>query len=456
MAGVAWFGIPDLAKVDVGAAGLVPVALGVLCVVLVFAAWRLKRRNTLLTVTLDNMPQGVCRLDSSARVMLCNARFLEMYKLDRKQAAPGTPLRAVLEARKAAGTFAGDPEAFAAERIALIGQGQTTSASTDMPDGRIIAAADRILAGGGWIDTFEDITARRKAALALSASQDQQKRRAIIEEIIGNFRAQTEALLNSTTDSADEMRAMAVALLEASGKTSAGVQSAAQMSRDASMSVQSAAAASEQMSISISEINRRLGRTNEVVRDTTAEAQGTDAQIANLSQVSQKISEIIQVIHQIAEQTNLLALNATIEAARAGEAGKGFAIVASEVKSLAVQTAKATDEIGSQIAEVQACTDMVVTAMTRMTERMQDINEDTASVAESVEQQSTATGEISHNVNSAAEASRLIADTLGDVTGTAESMQTSAATVLDAAEAVTKMATQLKNSVRDFLDKVAA
>ncbi len=441
--------------IDLGA-NAVSLALFGLGVVLAFAAWHFSRRNKLLTAALDNMPQGLCMFDASARLTFCNARFLEMYKLTSDVAKPGTPLRDILAARKATGTFVGDVDKYAAEHAAAIAAGKTASGATDMPDGRIIASADRIMDGGGWIDTFEDITARRKAALAASASQDEQKRKAIIAEIIGDFRKQTEELLNATTQSADEMRAMAGSLLEASGATSERVQSAAQTASEASINVQSVAAASEEMAISIGEINRRIARTNEVVRGTTGEAEGTSAQISNLSQVSQKITEIIEVIHGIAEQTNLLALNATIEAARAGEAGKGFAVVASEVKSLATQTAKATEEIGHQINEVQSFTNMVVEAMTNMTGRMQEINEDTASVAESVSQQNTATGEISHNVGSVAEASRAIADTLDDVTRVAHSMQNSAQTVLDASEQVNSVAMQLRNAVKDFLDKVAA
>ncbi|BCJ89754.1 hypothetical protein IZ6_04890 [Terrihabitans soli] len=446
------FGLPDISL----GGSLVSLVLLVLCAGLGFAVLRLRSRNALLTAALDNMPQGLCMFDASARLVLCNASFIAMYRLDAGSVKPGMSLREVLDLRKRAGTFSGDPEKFVTDRLAVIAQGKTTSASSDMEDGRIIAAADHLMTGGGWVDTFEDITARRKAALAAGASQDQQKRKAIIEDIINGFRRETEELLNRTTESADQMRQMAGSLLESSGVTTDRVQSAARMSRDASMNVQSVAAAAEQMSISIGEINRRLARTNEIVRDTASDAQGTNTQISNLSQVSTKITEIIEVIHKIAEQTNLLALNATIEAARAGEAGKGFAVVASEVKSLALQTAKATEEIGNQINEVQASTNVVVTAMTGVTGRMQEINDDTASVAESVSQQNTATSEISRNVGTVAEASQAISDTLEDVTRVADTMQSSARTVLDASEAVTTHATQLRNAVKEFLDKVAA
>jgi hypothetical protein len=151
------------------------------------------------------------------------------------------------------------------------------------------------------------------------------------------------------------------------------------------------------------------------VRTAAADATATNDDIAALARVAQRIGDVVKLIQDIAEQTNLLALNATIEAARAGEAGRGFAVVASEVKSLAVQTAKATGEITKEISSVQSSTGDAVAAIRAITQRMQDINAHTSEVVGAIEQQELATGEISHNVASAAAGARAVVSALGDV-----------------------------------------
>ncbi len=420
-----------------------------------FVIHRLRRQNRLLTAALDNMPQGLCMLDSSARLMLCNERYLEIYGLTPKQVMPGCSLRDLLEHCRAAGAFSGNSDRYATEYVARIAQGKITSTAHEMKDGRIIALANWPMHGGGWVDTHEDITERRRAALQRSSIQEHEQRRTALEEAIGVFRPRAENLLKSTTDSAVTMRTMASALVGASGETSQRAESAAQTSHEASANVEIAATAAEEMSKSIAEISRRLVRTTGIVRIAVSEAQSTNGQIAGLAQAARKIGDVVKLIRDIAGHTNLLALNATIEAARAGEAGKGFAVVASEVKSLAVQTAKATEDVAGQIAAVQELTAAAVAAIGRIAERMEEINEDTSSVAASVHQQDAATGEISHNVGSAAEGTKVIASVLGDVAGAASEARTSAQTLLEASEAVASVAADLRGEVERFLGKVA-
>ena len=421
-----------------------------------FLIHRLFRHTGLVTAALDNMPQGVCMLDSSGRVMLCNERYLETYKLTAAQAQPGRALRELLEACRAAGTFAGDPAHYASECAAKIAQGELTSTAFETADGRIIALANRRMGDGGWVDTHEDITARRRAALARKTAQEHEQRRAVLAEAIGPFRQRIESLLKSTTESAVTMRTLASALLGVSGHTSQSVETAAKTSHEASANVATAATAAEQISKSITEISQRLVRTTDIVRTAVAEAQSTDIEIASLAQAVQKIGDVVALIRNIAGQTNLLALNATIEAARAGETGKGFAVVASEVKSLAVQTAKATEDVAGQIAHVQDSTTAAVAAIGRIAARMEEINQGTSSVAGAVHQQDAATGEISQNVGSAAAGTKAIAAVLGDVAGAANEARASAQTLLEASEAVASVAANLRGEVENFLGKVAA
>jgi methyl-accepting chemotaxis protein len=288
-----------------------------------------------------------------------------------------------------------------------------------------------------------------------AAMQQQEERRAIIEDAISAFRKRAESLLQTVGDCAGKMRSTATSLFNASGHTSQRAESAVQASNEASTNVDTAATATEALSSSIAEIGQRLNQTAEVTRLAVDEAHATNQDIDALAKAAQKIGDVVKLIRDIAGQTNLLALNATIEAARAGEAGCGFAVVASEVKSLAVQTAKATEDISSQIVGVQNSTGNAVDAIGRIVHRMGEINNYTSAVAKSVQQQNDATREISRNVVSAADGAKMIVTELSEVAGATTETQQSAQTVLTASKLVEEAAGDLRNEVKSFLTKVA-
>ena len=265
--------------------------------------------------------------------------------------------------------------------------------------------------------THEDITERRDAERERISMQEQQQRRAAIDQAIAAFRRRVEDHLKTVSEGAKAMRSTATTLFSNSGQTSSSADGAVSASNEASTNVETAAVAADELSGSINEIGRQLAKTTEIVRSAVTEASGTNHQISALSQAAQKIGDVIKLIRAIAGQTNLLALNATIEAARAGETGKGFAVVASEVKSLAVQTAKATEDISRLIMAVQAATSSAVSAIGRISGRMQEIDSCATAVSVAVEEQSAATGEISQNVASASDGAKVVVSVLGEVTG---------------------------------------
>ncbi len=294
-------------------------------------------------------------------------------------------------------------------------QGKSTHAEVKSADGRLVAVINRPMADGGWVATHEDITERRDAERERASMQEQQQRRAMIEQAIAAFRQRVEEHLRTVTDGAMAMRSTATTLLASSGETSQRADGAVSASNEASTNVDTAAVAADELAGSIGEISRQLSMTPNIVRAAVEEAQGTNQQITALAQAAQKIGDVVKLIRTIAGQTNLLALNATIEAARAGEAGKGFAVVASEVKSLAVQTAKATEDISKLINAVQTSTGSAVDAIGRISGRMQEIDSCATAVSAAVQQQSAATAEISQNVASAADGAKLVVSVLGDV-----------------------------------------
>jgi methyl-accepting chemotaxis protein len=338
----------------------------------------------------------------------------------------------------------------------LMASGKVISFTSEMADGRAIAVVNRAVPGGlYWIGTHQDITERRNAELKTALLNEQEARRAVIEEAITWFREGVEGVLKTVADSVNTMRATASALSVLSSETAAHTAGAVQTSNEAFGSVEIASTATDEMSGSIAEINHQLARATDVVHAATAEAQSTNADIAGLAQAAQKIDDVIKLIHNVAGQTNLLALNATIEAARAGAAGKGFAVVASEVKALAVQTAKATDIIAGQIAAVQSSTHSAVRAIGSISSRVQEIEQFTSAIASAVEQQHASTSEISSNVAAAASRTRSVVGVLQKVSGAIADMRGSSDTVLAASQAVEQAAASLRGSVDGFLRKVA-
>jgi methyl-accepting chemotaxis protein len=416
---------------------------------------RARRQVAHLTTALDNMSQALCMFDAGQRLVLCNQTYLRMYDLSPDVVKPGCTLRQLLNYRIKRGAFTADPEQYIANLMASLAQGKPTHQIVETGD-RVVSLVNTPTSDGGWVVTHEDITAQHKAEKERDSMNAQEARRKATDAAIASFRERVEAVLATVGDSAAAMKATATALSASSEKTSHRTEGAVSASNEASVNVTTAATAAEELMRSIAEISRQLGHTSEVVGLAAGEAKTTNDQVAGLAKAAQKIGDVVKLIQAIAEQTNLLALNATIEAARAGEAGKGFAVVASEVKSLAVQTAKATKEIDGQISAVQAMTAGAVEAIGRIAARMQEINAHASSVAASVGQQNAATGEITHNVASAAKETREVAAVLGEVAGAIAETSTSAQMLLAAADAVQQAAINLRGEVDKFLRQVAA
>lgn len=440
-------------------AGLICFAIGIAAAVLYRRMpWlgRSRDRGRLLGLALNNMTQGVVMFDRTGRLVVCNNRYREIYGLSPAIVKPGADLAAIVRHRYKTGGLQRDPEQYRAELLKLIETGTTQSFVAELEDGRSIAIVNRPIPGGSyWIGTHHDITGRRKAERQNALLNEQEARRAMVDEAIIWFRQSVDGVLKTVADGVAAMKSTAAALSVTSNETTSYTEGALQTSNEASGRVDNASMAAEELSRSIAEINRQLLRATEVVRSAASEAQSTNAEIAGLAQTAQKIDDVVKLIQSVAGQTNLLALNATIEAARAGAAGKGFAVVASEVKALAVQTGKATEVIATQIAAVQSSTQSTVSAIASITGRMQEIQQFTGAIAAAIEEQHAATSEISNNVAGAASGTKSVVSDLQRVSGAIADMRTAADTVLAASAAVETAAGSLRGSVDGFLRKVA-
>lgn len=300
------------------------------------------------------------------------------------------------------------------------------------------------------------IERRRLQSMTEKEQEERLKRQHAIETLISDFDGNVQDLLKAVGDNASDLEHTAQTLTGIADTTTQQTTSAAAASEQASSNVQTVASAAEELAASIGEISEQVGRTQSVVSEATEAASATNAKVGSLDTAAQKIGEVVTLIQAIAEQTNLLALNATIEAARAGEAGKGFAVVASEVKELANQTSKATEEISSQIVGIQGSSKEAVDAIQAISQTMSDVNEFTSTIAAAVEEQGAATAEISQNVQQAAVGTQDVAENVGKVMTASHETSSSAQTVLTASQAVKERSENLQNLIARFLENVKA
>jgi len=306
------------------------------------------------------------------------------------------------------------------------------------------------------VEVFRDnkIRADQMAAERAREQQAREARAVRVEEATRGFDQSVTGALSVVGDASQQMETTAQMLSATADQGTRQAAAVAAATEEATASVQTVAAAAEELSASITEIGRQVEQSTRILHAAREEAGRTNQTVRGLAESSARIGDVVSLINDIASQTNLLALNATIEAARAGEAGKGFAVVAGEVKHLANQTAKATEEIGSQIGAVQSATEAAVAAIGAIVGRIEEINSISTAIAAAVEEQSAATNEIARNVSQAAAGTSEVAQTIGGVSQSAAETGTAAGQVLSAAQSLSREAAQLKDLIARFLGEV--
>jgi methyl-accepting chemotaxis protein len=276
------------------------------------------------------------------------------------------------------------------------------------------------------------------------------------ENIAKRFDTTMSALAEGFIRSSLEIEQAAHSLSSTAEEASRQADVVSGAAEEASSNVQTVAVATEEMTASINEITLQVTHAAKVANDASAEAVATESEIRALSTAAQQIGEVVSLINDIASQTNLLSLNATIEAARAGEAGKGFAVVANEVKQLAAQTARATEDIRQRVSEIQGATESTVASISRIVETIGSIRTISSGVMAAIEQQGAATGEIASNTNRAADGTQQVSETIFQVQGAAKMTGAASTQLRSLSESLTGQAHSLKNEVNQFLNTLVA
>jgi methyl-accepting chemotaxis protein len=291
------------------------------------------------------------------------------------------------------------------------------------------------------------------------ATQDQlaaRQRKDDMIKLADQFEGAVGEIVETVSSASTELEASASTLTSTAERAEELATMVAAASEEASTNVQSVASATEEMASSVNEISRQVQESARMAGDAVDQARKTNDRVGELSKAAARIGDVVELINTIAGQTNLLALNATIEAARAGEAGRGFAVVASEVKALAEQTAKATGEIGQQIAGIQAATQESVGAIKEISGTIEKLSEISSTIAAAVEEQGAATQEIARNVQQAAHGTQQVSSNITDVQRGATETGSASSQVLSAAQSLSGDSNRLKLEVGKFLDSVRA
>lgn len=309
------------------------------------------------------------------------------------------------------------------------------------------------------VEVFKDSlieTGRLRIAQEDQRIASETERRNAVLALAERFESGVGGVVNAVGAASTELRSTAENMARTAEEATQQTATVAEASEEASANAQAVAAAIEELNASISEIAQQVNESAQVAGHAARQANDTNNEVQGLAMAAQKIGDVVKLISEIAEQTNLLALNATIEAARAGEAGRGFAVVASEVKALASQTSKATDEISAQVGSIQSATRTSVEAIDGITRTISKVNEIASAIASAVEEQGAATREIAHNVSQAAKGTGEVSANIVGVRDAARETGVAADQVVSSAAELSLNGETLKAQVDAFLREVRA
>ena len=421
-----------------------------------FAGRRFDEHSSRIAAALDNLSVGVLIFDANERLLVCNKPYQQMYNVSSEVVRPGYgTLTGLLRYRTGNGTFREDPGQYLINLRAALKTGSLTHREPTLPDGRTLSVTTHPMVGGGWVAVHENITEHRQTEQERASLAKRDQRRIWIEGTIASFRSRVESTLHTVVESAALMNSTATNLFASSARTSESAEAALANSNETSASHAVGPPATNEFKYSIAQISQQLSQAVGSISAAVTNAVKADDEIASLTDAAQKIGDVVKLISHVSRQTNLLALNATIEAARAGAAGKGFTVVAAEVKSLSVQTTKATDDITRQICAVQISATNVISALRIIAKQMQEIQMRSSEAAGSVEKQVLATQEISSNVAGAAEGAQASLIVLNRVASDAITTSESAKTVLAVSNNLESAAAHLREEINSFLGQVS-
>lgn len=321
------------------------------------------------------------------------------------------------------------------------------------------AGSDEIATMAKSVETFRENAReaeRLRAQNKEAEERAEEQRRAALHDMADGFESSVNSLVTELLAAVNEMRDTADNMERNAGENVTRAAEVNEASQNASHNVSSVSSATEELSASIREIERQVAKAEEISQTAVTEARKSDETVRQMSESADRIGEVIELITSIADQTNLLALNATIESARAGDAGKGFAVVANEVKNLASQTQRATEDISKQIDEMRAVSNQAVEMISTIARTIAEIDSISSSIAAAMSQQGAATGEIANGSEEAANGVRHVSDNMADVSRSAEAVREMSGSARTVAEDLLTKARSLQTEANNFVSRVRA